>query len=88
MSQGYAELFSQLHSPERGRQYNCFSHRRNLDRVSTRKFNFRVITQPGSKAALTAPKSNFRFTPESGLRSDIAPCPKSAISGLMQRSNA
>ncbi len=32
----------------------------------------------GSKAALTAPKSNFRFTPESGLRSDIAPCPKSA----------
>ncbi len=32
----------------------------------------------GSKAALTAPKSNFRLTPESGLRSDIAPCPKSA----------
>src|SRR5260370_901796 len=32
----------------------------------------------GSKAALTAPKSNFRFTPESGLKSDIAPCPKSA----------
>jgi hypothetical protein len=26
----------------------------------------------GSKAALTAPKSNFRFTPESGLNSDIA----------------
>ena len=34
-----------------------------------------------SKAALTAPKSNFRFTPESGLRSDIAPCPKSANLG-------
>ena len=33
----------------------------------------------GSKAALTAPKSNFRFTPDSGLRSDIAPCPKSAM---------
>ena len=32
----------------------------------------------GSKAALTAPKSNFRFTPESGLKTDIAPCPKSA----------
>jgi hypothetical protein len=31
-----------------------------------------------AKAALTAPKSNFRFTPESGLNSDIAPCPKSA----------
>jgi hypothetical protein len=25
----------------------------------------------GSKAALTAPKSNFSFTPESGLNSDI-----------------
>jgi hypothetical protein len=41
----------------------------------------------GSKAALTAPKSNFRFTPESGLNSDIAPCPKSATSRLMHRSN-
>ena len=29
----------------------------------------------GSKADLTAPDSNFRYTPESGL---IAPCPKSA----------
>src|SRR5216684_8226077 len=45
-----------------------------------------VFTQPGSKAALTAPKSNFRFTPESGLRSDIAPCPKSATTGLIHRS--
>jgi hypothetical protein len=35
----------------------------------------------GSKAALTAPKSDFRFTLESGLNSDIAPCPKGAISG-------
>src|SRR6266516_5133764 len=40
-----------------------------------------VFTQPGSKAALTAPKTDFRFTPESGLNSDIAPSPKSAISG-------
>src|SRR5258705_7100806 len=35
----------------------------------------------GSKADLTAPKSNFRFTPESGLKSDIGPCPKSANNG-------
>jgi hypothetical protein len=35
----------------------------------------------GSKAALTAPKTDFRFTPESGLKSDIAPCPKSANTG-------
>jgi hypothetical protein len=29
----------------------------------------------GPKADLTARKSDFRFTPESGLRADIAPCP-------------
>ena len=28
-----------------------------------------------SKADLTAPKSDFRFTPENGLYSDIGPCP-------------
>jgi|SRR5450631_350656 hypothetical protein len=32
----------------------------------------------GSKAALTAPKSDFRFPSENGLNSDIAPCPKGA----------
>ncbi len=35
----------------------------------------------GSKAALTAPKSDFRYTPESGLKTDIVPCPKSANFG-------
>jgi len=34
----------------------------------------------GSTAALTAPKSDFRYTPESGLKTDIVPCPKSADS--------
>jgi hypothetical protein len=29
----------------------------------------------GSKADLTAPKSDFPFTPERGLKSDIPPCP-------------
>jgi hypothetical protein len=33
------------------------------------------MSQLGSKADLTAPKSDFRFTPESGLKTDIAPCP-------------
>jgi hypothetical protein len=48
------------------------------------------LTRPkvrcGSKADLTAPKSNFRFTPQSRLRADIAPCPFRATSGLMRRS--
>jgi hypothetical protein len=30
------------------------------------------------QSCLTAPKSDFSFTPESGLKSDIAPCLKSA----------
>src|SRR5260221_1180505 len=40
-----------------------------------------VFTQPGSKGDLTAPKSNFRSTPESGLKSDITPGPFRANSG-------
>src|SRR6202022_1311096 len=32
----------------------------------------------GSKAALTAPKSDFRFASEGGLNSDITPCRKGA----------
>ena len=35
------------------------------------KTNVRI----GSSTDLTAPKSDFRFTPESGLKSDIGPCP-------------
>ena len=40
-----------------------------------------------SKADLTDPKSDFRFSPQSGLRADVAPCQFRAISGLMHRSN-
>jgi hypothetical protein len=47
--------------------------------------NIRVFTQSGSKVDLTAPKSNFRFTPQSGLRADIAPCPFRANNGLLHR---
>jgi hypothetical protein len=35
----------------------------------------------GSKADLTAPKYDFRFTPENRLKLDITACPKSAMSG-------
>jgi hypothetical protein len=34
----------------------------------------------GHFADLTAPRSGFRYTPESRLKSDITPCPKSARS--------
>jgi hypothetical protein len=39
------------------------------------------MSELGPKADLTAPKADFRFTPESGLKWDIAACPKSATSG-------
>src|SRR5260221_13321870 len=55
---------------------------------SLRKVLEGCMSASGSKAALTAPKSNFRFTPESALNSDIAPCPKSARSRLMQCNTA
>jgi hypothetical protein len=35
----------------------------------------------GSEADPTVPKSNVRFTPESGLKSEISPCPLSANNG-------
>src|SRR5882757_10940039 len=41
----------------------------------------RLDVSVGSKAALTAPKSNFRFTLESGPNPDIALRPESAKSG-------
>src|SRR5260370_30318267 len=41
------------------------------------------MSELGSTTDLTALKPDFRFTPESRLRADIAPCPKSATNGLM-----
>jgi hypothetical protein len=37
--------------------------------------SFPVDVRLGQKADLPAPKSNFRFTRESGLKSEIASCP-------------
>jgi hypothetical protein len=70
------------------------SYGRPLDRyrfaepIAQRAYFVRENVGLGSKAALTAPKSDFSFTPESGLRSDIAPCPKGAISGSDQPQSA
>ncbi|MBR1151558.1 hypothetical protein [Bradyrhizobium sp. JYMT SZCCT0428] len=44
--------------------------------VDERKQACRYST--GQNAALIAPKSNFRFTPESGLHPGITPCLKGA----------
>src|SRR5258707_3409663 len=70
-----AELFSLFSSFDSDCQSGSFLIQRNRDKLSTRKFDVGVFTQPGSKADLTAPKSDFRFATESGLKSDITPCP-------------
>src|SRR5216117_2774320 len=58
-----AELFSLFSSFDGDCQSGSFLIQRNRDKLSTRKPDVGVFTQPGSKAALTAPKSNFRFSP-------------------------
>jgi hypothetical protein len=46
------------------------------------------MSESGSSTDLTAPKSNFRSSPESGLKSDIGACPRRATSGLMHCNNS
>jgi hypothetical protein len=57
---------------------SVFHNDENETEIPRRKFDIGVFTQPGSTTDLTALKADFRFTPESRLRADIAPCPKSA----------
>jgi hypothetical protein len=40
-----------------------------------------LMSETGQKAKYSLRADVFRFAPESGLKSDIAPCPKSAMSG-------
>src|SRR5258705_5763134 len=70
-----AELFSFFSSFDGDCQSGSFLIQRNRDKLSTRKFGVRVFTPPGSSTDLTAPNFDFRSSPESGLKSDIAPCP-------------
>src|ERR1700675_3828326 len=55
-------------------------HSRTLNRTRQPQTWIRPNVRDGSKAALTPPKSDFRFAPGSGLNSDIARCPKGATS--------
>jgi hypothetical protein len=80
-SQRCPELFSQLSSSDRSCQCISFYIDEIEMEILHAKLGVGVFTQPGSKTDLTAPKSDFRFTPESGLKSDIPPCPVRANSG-------
>src|ERR1700693_4835547 len=58
------------------------------DRRSVRVRSVRVwpMSEVGSKPDLTSLKCDFRYPPESGLKSDIAPCLLSANFGSAQLS--
>jgi hypothetical protein len=56
LGEGCAELFSQLPSSERSRQYNRLPYRRNRDGSSTRKLDIGVFTQPGPISDIGIPK--------------------------------
>jgi hypothetical protein len=64
-----AELFSLFSSFDGDCQSGSFLIQRNRDKLSTRKFDAGVFTQPGSSTDLAAPKFDFRSS-----KSDIEPC--------------
>jgi hypothetical protein len=76
-----AELFSPFSSFDCDCQCGSFPIQRNRDKSSTRKFDVGVFTQAGSSTDLAAPKFDFCCSPESGLKSDIRPCPFRAKPG-------
>src|SRR5258705_13808323 len=61
-----AELSSLFSSFDGDSQSGFFVIQRNGDKLSTRKFDVGVFTQAGSSTDLTAPKFDFRSSPESG----------------------
>jgi hypothetical protein len=74
-SQGYAELFSLLSSPNSGCQHCSFSNRRNRDGISTCKLNVGIFTQPGSSTDISQCPHHVRFIPDNGYVSAAWTCP-------------
>jgi hypothetical protein len=67
-----AELFALFSSFDDDWQSASFLIQRNRDKLSTRKFDVGVFTQPGSNADVVDHLRDVCFAPESGLKSDIA----------------
>ena len=84
MSRECAELFSLFPSFDGVCQSYSFLIHRNRDRLSTRKSDVGVFTQPGSKPVLTTPKRDFRSTPNNGHHQTGTVAPFSANFGSRQ----
>ena len=78
MSRECTELFSLFPSFDGDCQSYSFLIHRNRDRLSTRKSDVGVFTQPGSKPEVELAIADFRFTPRSRHPAAEPACPKSA----------
>src|ERR1022692_2930578 len=70
MSRECTELFSLFPSFDGDCQSYSFLIHRNRDRLSTRKSDVGVFTQPGSKATEMGCPCHVRFSPDSDRRTD------------------
>jgi hypothetical protein len=70
-----AELFSLFSSSDGDWQIASFLIQRNRDKLSTRKFDVGVFTQPGSKTEVAALERHVRSTLHNRHRQAAPPCP-------------
>src|SRR5260370_23532227 len=77
-SQDCAELFSLFSSFDGDCQSGSFLIQCNRDKLSTRKFDVGVFTQPGSKTEVAALQRDVCFAPVSVHRQAVSACPKTA----------
>src|SRR5258707_8233283 len=76
-----AELFSLFSSFDGDCQSGSFLIQRNRDKLSTRKFDVGVFTQPGSKPEKLNRAHVFRCSPNNGHRQEPSACPFRAMCG-------
>src|SRR5258706_5067927 len=79
-----AELFSLFASFDGDCQSGSFLIQRNRDKLSTRKFDVGVFTQPGSNSEVELADADFRFTPQSRHPAGGLGCPFSAMCGRLR----
>ena len=79
-----AELFSLFSSSDGDWQIASFLIQRNRDKLSTRKFDVGVFTQPGSKTEVPLLPRQVRSTLRSRRRQITRACPKRAMTGNTQ----
>src|SRR6476620_6411927 len=80
------ESLSRLYSIRKEPLWQSPSKEEKRENNSAHSLLVHVFTQPGPKSDFVTARPDVRFAAHNGLKSDIAPCPTSATSGLMHRS--